>query len=106
MAAAKLCVVDSVQGRAKVVGVHNYEPFADIGDEKPSRSYVEKILLLMVCHAVEVLSRCKASAMYRSLTFSGIFGFRPQNLRIADASQSLGVNNVFEPFSRMFVSLE
>ena len=39
MAAATLCVVNSVCERASTVGVHNYEPFAYIGDDKPSRSH-------------------------------------------------------------------
>lgn len=36
IAAAKLCIVNSIQGRASTAGVHYYEPFANIGDEKPS----------------------------------------------------------------------
>ena len=56
MTAAKLCVVNTVRGEPSTVGVHNREPFVDTGDEKPCRSYVAKILLSMVCHAVEVLS--------------------------------------------------
>ena len=39
MAAATLRVVNSICARASTLGIHNYEPFADIGDNKPSRSH-------------------------------------------------------------------
>ena len=39
MTAAKLCPVNCIFERASTVGIHNYEPFADIGADKPSRSH-------------------------------------------------------------------
>ena len=39
MTAAKLCLVNVIFERASTVGIQDYEPFADIGDDKLSRSH-------------------------------------------------------------------
>ena len=56
MAIATLCVVNSICARTITVGVHNYEPLADIGDDKPSGSHFAKNYKYQwSSHAVKVL---------------------------------------------------
>ena len=73
MAAAKLCLVNSIFERASTVGIHNYEPFADIGDDKPSRSHFANNYR----YQCSVIQSADVGLGLWNSEISGIFGFRP-----------------------------
>lgn len=73
MAAATLRIVNSICERASKVGIHNYEPFADIGNDKPSRSHFAENYK----HQLSVMLSADVGLGLLYPGISGIFGFRP-----------------------------
>ena len=72
MTAAKLCLVNFIFERASTVVIHDHEPFADIGDDKPSRSHFANNYR----YQCPVMQSADVGLGLLYSEISGIFGFR------------------------------